>query len=69
MYLIYFLFSDHASVILDSGFVSFSHVAHFRFERFWILHDGFSAPLIQWWSQKYLRTNKAVGWQIKIKNM
>jgi hypothetical protein len=63
------LFSDHSPLVLDTGYIAFPTVYHFRFEIFWISQDGFSALVSIWWGQRFLGSNKTVGWKIKIKHM
>jgi hypothetical protein len=63
------LFYDHSPMVLDAGFVAFPKVYHFRFEIFWISQEDFSDLVVVWWSKCFLGSNKAVGWQIKIKHI
>jgi hypothetical protein len=42
---------------------------HFRFDFFFISQEGFSSLVFVWWGQCFLGSNKAMGWQIKIKYM
>jgi hypothetical protein len=56
-------------MVLDTGYVAFPKIYHFCFEIFWISQEVFFYLVAIWWSQCFLGSIKAVGWQIKIKHM
>lgn len=61
--------SYHNPIIVNTNAVSFTGNKTIKFEKDWLVHEGFSDLLIHWWNSYHLSHEVGNSWRIKLQFM